>query len=520
MWVHGKHKTFLGNRDGNVAISFAVGVSCLLVAVGAAVDISDLTRRKTSLQNATDMAVLAATVSGETKEKDLEAIAKAVFEQNFAFEDGEDLEVFSLKLLPENEVTLNTRLKKPAVLGGMIGKNELFASAEAATYLSSSQPLDVALVLDRTGSMAGPNMDALKRAANDYITDLENSGRDVRVSVVPFSDYVNVGVGNSTQEWLDLPTSGSGGSDVQCSMENISTSSCSSPSSPASTSPSSPTSGSPGSTCNIIVISSSGDVTTTPYTPSTSPSGSPLGSFDPCSVSVTTTGSGSFDWSDMMTTSSGTFCPINIDPQESSGNRVEECTPRMTGENWFGCVGSRVSPFSMEAIYNGQKIPPVFDRTCGQPLTELTSNLNGVKSDISDLTASGSTYIPAGLQWGWRTLDATAPFENASGSDRKKLLILMTDGENTRSQVGISHNGNDAAAANALTDSLCKAIKSSEIEIATISYSNNPGTSTSSTMLSDCASSADMYFDASNAKGLRDAFLNATNQVNEVRLIR
>jgi hypothetical protein len=222
----------------------------------------------------------------------------------------------------------------------------------------------------------------------------------------------------------------------------------------------------------------------------------------------------------MMTTSSGTFCPINIDPQESSGNRVEECTPQMTGENWFGCVGSRVSPFSMEAIYNGQKIPPVFDRTCGQPLTELTSNLNGVKSDISDLTASGSTYIPAGLQWGWRTLDATAPFENASGSDRKKLLILMTDGENTRSQVGISHNGNDAAAANALTDSLCKAIKSSEIEIATISYSNNPGTSTSSTMLSGCASSADMYFDASNAKGLRDAFSNATNQVNEVRLIR
>lgn len=221
-----------------------------------------------------------------------------------------------------------------------------------------------------------------------------------------------------------------------------------------------------------------------------------------------------------MTTSSGTFCPINVDPQESSGNQIEECVPQISGENWFGCVGSRIAPHNVEAVYDGQRIPPIYDRTCGQPLTELTNNLNDVKSDISDLTASGSTYIPAGLQWGWRTLDESAPFENASDNTRKKLLILMTDGENTRSQVGNAHSGSDSTAADALTDSLCTAIKSSGIDIATVSYSNSLGRASDSTMLSNCASNSDMYFNASNANNLKDAFSSATNQVNEVRLIR
>ena len=478
----------------------ALGSSCLMLAVGAAVDISDLTKRKSTLQSATDAAVLAATVSGETKKKDLEAEAKAAFVSNFDFKEGESLEALTVKLLPQNELELKVRLKKPTVFGGIVGKNELYVNAEAATYLSSSQALDVALVLDRTGSMAGVNMAGLITAASGYISDLENSGRDVRVSVVPFSDYVNIGAGNINKAWLDLPSTGSGGSDVMCSMESVSLSSCPSTSSSSSSSTS--------SSCTVTSSSSSSGGTTT----STSTSS--------CSVTTSSSGTGTIVWSDVTTSSSGAFCSLNTDPQESSGNLVEECTPQIAGESWFGCVGSRAAPYNTQSAYDGQKIPLVYDRTCGQPLTELTSNLTSVAADISSLTASGSTYIPAGLQWGWRTLDSNAPFKDMGAGKRKKLLILMTDGQNTRSQIGSNHNGSDYLAADSLTQSLCTGIKDSGIDIATVSYSNNGSSSADSTMLSNCASSSTMYFNASNAIDLEKAFLDATNQGSEIRLIR
>ena len=510
-------KKFLKNTDGNMAILMAAGGSCLLIATAAAVDFSDLSSRKYKLQSATDAAVLAATVSGENKKKKLKQAARAAFDSNFNYRKGELLEVFSVRLRPDGELILKTRLKTPTFFGSLLGKNELYAGAEAATYLPSSQALDVALVLDRTGSMAGPNMDALKLAVSDYLTDLNGSSRDVRVSVVPFSDYVNIGVDNSNQNWLDIPLTGSTGAEVECSMESVTLSSCPS----AQTSPPTSSGGTSGGTCSVSVSTSStssgGSASAT-----ASATASSSGSSGSCSVSVSTSSTGSFVWSDIFTSPTGAFCTVTADPQESSGNQIEECVPKVLGENWFGCVGSRAQPYNIQAGYGGQKFPLIYDRTCGQALIGLTDNLASVSSTVSGLTASGSTYIPAGLQWGWRTLDENQPFENKSkkNEDRKKLLILMTDGENTRSQVGETHAGSDYVAADALSQNLCTAIKSSGIDIATVYYSNSGSGSANNTMLRDCASSADLYFDASDAKGLEKAFSTATNQVNEVRLIR
>ena len=511
MKLREKFKTILRDKDGNMAIMFALGGSVLVLAMGVAIDMSSLTGRASKLQSATDAAVLAATVSGEKAPGQLKKIAQTAFEENFDFDEGESLDLFSLKVLSNNELVLKTRLKKPTIFGGVIGKDELFVGAESATYLTGAQPLDIALVLDRTGSMAGANMAGLITAANNYVTDLENSGKDVRVSVVPFSDYINVGASNSSQSWLDIPSVGSGGSDVECSMESVSLSSCSTSSTSSSTTS--------GGSCSVSVSSSSsgGSSSSSVSVSSSSSSSSSSGS---CSVSVSTSGSGTTTWSDVFMNASGAYCPMNTDPQESSGDQIEECTPKIAGENWFGCVGSRAAPYNVTAEYNGEKFPLIYDRTCGQPLTELTSNLSLIKTSVSSLTASGSTYIPAGLQWGWRTLQTDAPFEDSAAADRKKLLILMTDGENTRSQVGNTHVGGDLAAANSLTQSLCTAIKASGIDVATVSYSNGGGAATNSAMLSDCASSESLYFDATNPVDLKNAFTDATNQSNEVRLIR
>lgn len=95
----------------------------------------------------------------------------------------------------------------------------------------------------------------------------------------------------------------------------------------------------------------------------------------------------------------------------------------------------------------------------------------------------------------------------------------MTDGENTQSQSGSSHGGRDYAAANALTQKLCDSIKADDINVATVSFSNG-GNPANSQLLRSCASTPALSFTAANAQSLKRAFESATDQMNEVRLIR
>ncbi|MGQ9856228.1 MAG: VWA domain-containing protein [Fervidobacterium sp.] len=50
--------------------------------------------------------------------------------------------------------------------------------------------LDIAIILDVTGSM-GYAIDGAKNSIIDFATNLEESGMDVRIGVIPFDDYVN-----------------------------------------------------------------------------------------------------------------------------------------------------------------------------------------------------------------------------------------------------------------------------------------------------------------------------------------
>ncbi|WP_427452511.1 hypothetical protein [Litorimonas sp. WD9-15] len=486
----------------------------ILAAIGAAVDYTDLEKRHSALQNASDAALLAAVSSGETELKDLRVVAENVFEENFQYKEEEALRKFDLKIENKNMLALNARLEKPTYFMKLFGNPTVYADVDTAGYLQSSAPLDIALVLDRTGSMAGTNLAGLTTAATQYISDLEADNKDVRIAVIPFSNYVNVGVNHADTSWLDLPVSSGLGSDVNCSMDNISSSSCPVPTTqPQGTTTVTTTTEVCGGTTTITTVTSG------PSGTSTSISSSSTGPTGPCTTTTTTSNGTTSTWSDVFASTSGGFCTFSSDPTESSGSLIEECRPARLNENWFGCVGSRPGPYNVQAKLSGQKFPLVYNRTCGQPMTQLSSSLAGARQTISSLTASGGTYIPSGLQWGWRVLDPDLPFEIKGPKKRDKLLILMTDGENTQSQSGSSHEGRDHAVANALTQKLCDSIKADDINIATVSFSNG-GNPANSQLLRSCASTPTLSFTATNAQSLKRAFESATDQMNEVRLIR
>jgi len=111
----------------------------------------------------------------------------------------------------------------------ILGKKTIDISVAAESLLPSLNAFDIALVLDRTGSMAGTNLTNLKTAATDFLNDMDDGNNDVKVSVVPFAQYVNIGLDYANQSWLDLPRNSAGGDDVTCNMEYTSNSSCFNP---------------------------------------------------------------------------------------------------------------------------------------------------------------------------------------------------------------------------------------------------------------------------------------------------
>ena len=65
---------------------------------------------------------------------------------------------------------------------------------------------------------------------------------------------------------------------------------------------------------------------------------------------------------------------------------------------------------------------------------KLTTDFSALRTAINNLSADGNTNIPIGMSWGWNTLTSWAPFSDGvpyGTAKHKKIIVLMTDGENT-----------------------------------------------------------------------------------------
>ena len=195
-----------------------------------------------------------------------------------------------------------------------------------------------------------------------------------------------------------------------------------------------------------------------------------------------------------------------------------------TNGTWNGCVGSRLGTQSVNPNFDGSPLIGVSDN-CGTELLPLTNNLQSVRTRINSLVAKGRTYIPAGLMWGWRTLETSEPFTeaqatNTGGVQPRKVMLLLTDGSNTLRQIGTDHGGNNNNAtrnvANIQTRAICDAAKADDVEIYTIALQiTNTDTLQ---LMEDCASSPAQAFDAQNEAELIRTFENIGRELSRLRL--
>lgn len=205
-------RRFASGEQGNVAIIAALTVIPILTIAGFALDFQMATTSKTKIQAAADSASLAATKSLQD-EKSLEEIraeANAYFVASMTGGQSSSSTGFSkgglscgplaINLVPGDlegtqDVEVKVSCKQDTTLSRVAGKQYMpFGVQSSSTFGLGS--IEVALILDTTGSMLGSRMTSLKTAATDFIDIVVKDNQTPfysKVSIVPYAVAVNAG---------------------------------------------------------------------------------------------------------------------------------------------------------------------------------------------------------------------------------------------------------------------------------------------------------------------------------------
>ena len=185
---------FWNDRRGNVAMMFGLAAIPFFAFGGLAVDYSRAMMVKNRLSSALDATALA--VAGQTgqTEAQLRASADAYFQANYP--DSELGTTSALQItFGDREIAISATATVETLIMGLIGYHTMTVEAEAEVKKSSNS-LEVAMVLDVTGSMGGTRIADLRAAATDLVNTViwdDQTQYTSKVALVPYSMGVNVG---------------------------------------------------------------------------------------------------------------------------------------------------------------------------------------------------------------------------------------------------------------------------------------------------------------------------------------
>lgn len=200
--IAGLISSYASDRTGAIGIMFAFMALIVFGMVGGALDYGRAVTAKHHTLAALDAAVLAAGRALQINGGDTAAavaVANRYYQQ--AKSKGLDIDNTTFTLVG-NGTTIQGKtigkVKSPFL--GFIGKPEIEINIVSKALLAvdgnAGTNIEVALMLDTTGSMSGSKMEDLKEAAKDLINIViwnDQSTYTSRIALVPFSEYVNVG---------------------------------------------------------------------------------------------------------------------------------------------------------------------------------------------------------------------------------------------------------------------------------------------------------------------------------------
>ncbi len=498
--------TMTGDRRGSIAIVMALSMAALVGAVGLGVDLARLWLVQTRLQAAVDAGVLVA--AREMGAASANNDATALFWADFGRVDRKTGEGFlSAKADAPKFVTVDADTVRmtadaivPMTLMAALGVGAKPVHVEASAR-RAVMGVELALVLDITGSMAGEDIKSLRSSAANLVNILFGSSPkpppNLWVSVVPYTASVNLGwdqvAGRYRTEWL----------------------------APGKLNPSDYAPGAWAGCVEARVSPEDG----TDKKPSDAP-------FTP------------FLW-------------------KSTLNKYFNGQTVVKGDNDWSPTdpAHKITEQNQAALPDNTAVGP--NLSCpASPVLPLTDDKAAALQTISGLQATfrGGTLTNLGLQAGWFTLSPTwrglwgkekLPL-NYNTPNMRKVIVMMTDGENNwydwpdgapgqaSPNTYTPNPGPDAdytaygrlsekrlgASIKTITDArveidarvakLCTNIKKAGITIYTITFGVN--STDAQKLWRDCASKPDNYFDSPTQAALNSAFQQIGTQLANLRL--
>ena len=187
---------WLRDTRGVVAIVFALALLPLAIGAGMAVDLSRAYIVKSRLNYALDAAGLAVGSSSGTQEE-LQTILESYFYANYPVTKIGVPAQPSMSIV-DNEIRLSATAEVNTLIMSVIGVNNIEVAVDTV-IVRETKNLEIALVLDNTGSMGGLKMMTLREASTEMVNTLFDSVSGtsvVKFAVVPFASAVNIGSGN------------------------------------------------------------------------------------------------------------------------------------------------------------------------------------------------------------------------------------------------------------------------------------------------------------------------------------
>ena len=393
---------------GSVALMFGLVAVVLMGVVGVAFDYSRAALVQTNLQRAVDATVLYAAKNRDQSDKYKLSNANAAKYMQNTF-DAEKLDDFKVNVtISTSSVRIDASGSLKTTIANVLGFRTMpVAGSAEALY---SQKVEVALVLDNTGSMMNLNkLETLKGAANRFLDKMQEAvttSDSVKVALVPFDTNVNLGALKAAS-WVD--------------------------------------------------------------------------------------GSASSFW--------------------------------RTHPDQAGCIWDRDQPYDTQATAPTGAARAFYADTsragpCAlAPILPLTTDFTALHAAVNAMVGAGNTNTTIGLAWGLHVLTPTLPINTAApaaAGNVSRYMIFMTDGLNTQNRWTVANDDPvKQAAIDVRTALVCDSIRQAGIQlfVARIMEGN-------ATLLSQCATTPDMYFEISDVAQFDPVFTRIYSRITGMRLAR
>ncbi len=506
-------RKYIRNVAGTIVVAFAVTAPIVIGSAGMALDFAHAYLVQQRLAQAIDAAALAAAAS-ETDPVAIEQKVRDFFHANYPEEKlGATFE--PEVVINGDQVQVTGRAQYLTFFLSVIGITEIEVAAET-TVQREVQGLEVALVLDNTGSMAeNDNIDALKTASENFINTLfshTSNPNTIKIGLVPYSNSVRIG-----RYGLGKNPDGSLYSDGDIFVTQ--------PSGVSYTTNHDSSSGWYGcvvehkatnyNAAATHVSGSSGQLWRT-------------GSGSGCNSATNCRGHG---WDPASTTND----PYNYDVLD---NYVGNWDIYMFGKiisNGQQCSGTGYSSSRCSACNGSNSTCSATYCFCrnsepnqGCPyayVMPLTSDQDALLERLDDMVPDGNTLGNIGMAWGYRVLSPEAPFiEGAEWENQywRKAIVMMTDGDNTENGTysaywATAKNQMNVTKFNTRFAETCEALKEKGVIIYTVTFASGINDNTKD-YYRECASSEDQYYDAPTQEELIDVFERISRELSNLHI--